>query len=211
MVSYTVTRVGPPSTPAQPEPDTPGAAEDREATAAFESWIDWIGDVRSAIEAGGGDSEDPDALLATVLQYVADESKAAIALAETRSAKFANDVLRRADDSNAKIAVVLRQQRVTREAKEVEALALAGRLDRIAGEVAAVTRENSALKARLAAQETEIARATAMLEREISKERALRRLLDAQRTRPHTQRVASELAKRLAKKALEVATKTEAA
>ena len=49
MVSYTVTRVGPPSNPAQPETDTPGAAEDREATAAFESWIDWIGDVRSAI------------------------------------------------------------------------------------------------------------------------------------------------------------------
>ena len=52
-----------------------------------------------------------------------------------------------------------------------------------------------------------------MLEKEIARERALRRLLDAQRSRPHTQRVASELAKRHAAKALEVVakSKTEAA
>jgi hypothetical protein len=123
--------------------------------------------------------------------------------------KFTRDTLREVLDSNRLVARVSRQQREGREQRQAETAALSRRLDYLADGLAAVTRENVDLKARLAAQESEIARATAMLQKEIARERSLRRLLDAQRSRPHTQRVASELAKLHAKKALEKATKAK--
>jgi len=199
MASYTVTRIGPPSNPAQQD-DAPEAAE---AATPFESWIDWLSEARDAIDEGDGDPDDLDNLLAVILEHIVGGGPDAVALKEKR----AEEVLREAKDSNRKIATVLRQQREAREERAVEAAALAGRLNKMTDAIAAVTRENAALKARLAAQETEIARATAMLEREIAKERSLRRLLDARRHRPNNQKIASELAKRHAAKVLESAVK----
>ena len=79
----------------------------------------------------------------------------------------------------------------------------------MADAIAATTRENVELRTTLTACEQNLAKATATLEKEIARERSLRRLLDAQRSRPHTQRVASELAKRHAEKALEAVTKSK--
>ena len=152
-----------------------------------------------------GDPDDLDNLLAVVLEHVVAGGPDAVARKEER----VEEVLREAQDSNRKIATVLRQQREAREARTVESAALAARLDGITNAIAAVTRENSELRTKLTACEQNLAQATDMLEKEIARERALRRLLDAQRSRPHTQRVASELAKRHAAKALEVVAKTK--
>jgi hypothetical protein len=203
MASYTVTRIGPPSNPAQQD-DAPEAAE-----TPFESWLGWLSEARDAIDEGDGDSEDLDNILALVLEHICAGGPDAVARKEER----AEEVLREARDSNRKIASVLRQQREAGEARTVESTALAGRLDGITNAIAAVTRENVELRTKLSACEQNLTQATAMLEREIARERSLRRLLDAQRNRPHAQRVASELAKRHAMKALESGTqgKTEEA
>ncbi len=206
MATYTAVLTGPPSNPPQQD-DTAEAAEAREAAATFDSWIAWLDDCRDAIAEGGGDSEDPDSLLASILDYIATETEAAVALGEERATQYARDVLRKAEDSNNKIAVVLRQQREAREQQAAEAEALARRLGRMAAAIESVTRENASLQTKLAACEQNLARATAMLDKEIARERSLRRLLDAQRSRPHTQRVACELVKRHAMKAMESATK----
>jgi septal ring factor EnvC (AmiA/AmiB activator) len=192
MASYTVTRIGPPSNPAQQD-DAPEAAE-----TPFESWLGWLSEAREAIDEGDGDSEDLDNLLALVLEHICAGGPEAVARKEER----AEEVLREAKDSNRKIAIVLRQQREAREQRAVEAAALAGRLNEMTDAIAAVTRENVELRTKLSACEQNLAQATAMLEKEIARERSLRRLLDAQRSRPHTQRIASELAKRHAAKAL---------
>jgi hypothetical protein len=196
MASYTVTRIGPPSNPAQD--NAPEAAEAAEAPDAVESWLDWLGEARDAIDQGDGDPDDLDNLLAVILEHIVGGGPDAVALKEKR----AEEVLREAKDSNRKIATVLRQQREAREARTVESTALAGRLDGITNAIAAVTRENVELRTKLSACEQNLTQATAMLEKEIARERGLRRLLDAQRSRPHTQRIASELAKRHAAKAL---------
>lgn len=166
--------------------ETAEAAETDEAATPFETWL-----------GEDGDPDDIDNILAFVMEHIG---------AEIDALKKERDEIevRSTKDLNRKIAAVLRQQR---EARTVEAAALAARLDGVTNAIAAVTRENSKLEARLAAQETEITRATAMLEREIAKERSLRRLLDAQRSRPHSQKIASELAKRHAAKVLESAVK----
>ena len=179
---------GPPSNPAQQD-DAAEATEAREAADTFNSWVAWLDDLRSAIDQGGGDSEDPDSLLASILDYIATETEAAVALGEERATQYARDVLRKAEDSNNKIAVVLRQQREARERQAAEAEALARRLDRMAAAIESVTRENASLKTKLAAWEANLARATAMLEKEIARERSLRRLLDSRRNRPHTQKL----------------------
>ena len=182
--------------------------ETAEAATPFEAWTDWLEEARDAIEQGDGDPDDLDTLLAVVLEHICAGGPDAVARKEER----AEEVLREAKDSNRKIATVLRQQREAREARTVESTALAGRLDGITNAIAAVTRENVELRTKLSACEQNLTQATAMLEKEIARERGLRRLLDAQRSRPHTQRIASELAKRHAAKALEVVTKkTEAA
>jgi septal ring factor EnvC (AmiA/AmiB activator) len=203
MASYTVTRIGPPSNPAQQD-DAPEAAE-----TPFESWLGWLSEAREAIDEGDGDSEDLDNILALVLEHICAGGPEAVARKEER----AEEVLREAKDSNRKIATVLRQQREARETRKVESAALAKRIDHMADQIGSLTRENSELRTKLSACEQNLAQATAMLEKEIARERSLRRLLDAQRSRPHTQRIASELAKHHAKKALEAATKnkTEAA
>jgi hypothetical protein len=202
MASYTVHMVGPPSNPAH-EHDAAEATEAREAADTFDSWIAWLDDLRSAIDQGGGDSEDPDSLLASILDYIATETEAAVALGEERATQYARDVLRKAEDSNNKIAAVLRQQREARERQAAEAEALARRLDRMAGAIESVTRENVELRTKLSACEQNLARATAMLEKEIAKERSLRRLLDSRSNRPNAQKIASELARRHAMKVLE--------
>jgi predicted RNase H-like nuclease (RuvC/YqgF family) len=205
MASYTATWVGPPSNSAQD--DTAEAAE--EAATPFEAWTDWLEEARDTIAEGDGDPDDTDTILAFLLEHVVGGGPDAVALKEKR----AEEVLREAKDSNRKIATVLRQQREARETRKVESAALAKRLDHMADQIGSLTRENSELRTKLSACEQNLAQATAMLEKEIARERSLRRLLDAQRSRPHTQRIASELAKHHAKKALEAATKnkTEAA
>jgi hypothetical protein len=195
MASYTVTRIGPPSNPAQQD-DAPEAAEAAETP--FESWLDWLEEARDAIDPGDGDPDDLDNLLAVILEHIVGGGPDAVGLKEKR----AEEVLREAKDSNRKIATVLRQQREAREARTVESTALAGRLDGISNAIAAAARENAELKTKLTACEQNLMKATGMLEKEIARERGLRRLLDAQRSRPHTQRIASELAKRHAAKAL---------
>ena len=205
MVAYTVTRISPPSNPAQQD----DSAEAAEAPGAFEAWIDWLEEARDAIAEGDGDPDDLDTLLAVVLEHIAGGGPDAIANKDAR----VEEALREAQASNGKITVFLHRQREARKTRAVESAALTERLDRMAGQIAAVTRENSELRATLANCEQNLRQATDMLEKEIARERSLRRLLDAQRSRPHTQRVASELAKRHAEKALEAATKnkTEAA
>jgi hypothetical protein len=184
MASYTVTRISPPSTPAQD--DRVKAADTDEVATPFEAWL-----------GEDGDPDDPENILAFVMEHIG---------AEIDALKKERDEIevRSTKDTNRKIAAVLRQQR---EARTVESAALAARLDRMAGQIAAVTRENSQLRTTLENCEQNLRQATGMLEKEIARERSLRRLLDAQRNRPHTQRVASELAKQHAAKALEVATK----
>jgi hypothetical protein len=206
MVSYTVT-FGPPSNPAQQDDTT----EATEAATPFESWLDWLEEARDAIGQGDGDPDDLDNLLAVILEHIVGGGPDAVALKEKR----AEEVLREAKDSNRKIGTVLFQQREAREARTVESTALAGRLDGITNAIAAVTRENVELRTKLSACEQNLTQATALLEKEIARERSLRRLLDAQRSRPHSQRVASELARRLAETTLKAAakgkTETEAA
>jgi hypothetical protein len=205
MASYTATWVGPPSNSAQQD-DVPEAAE---AATPFESWLDWLEEARDAIAEGEGDPDDADTLLAVILEHVVGGGPDAIGRRDGRI----EEVLREAQASNGKITVFLQRQREARKAQKAESAALAARLDGIAGQIPAMARENAALRSSLSACEQNLAQATDMLEKEIARERALRRLLDAQRSRPHTQRVASELAKRHAAKALEVVTKskTEAA
>lgn len=168
--------------------ETAEAAETDEAATPFEAWL-----------GEDGDPEDIDNILAFVMEHIG---------AEIDALKKERDEIevRSTKDLNRKIAAVLRQQR---EARAVEAAALAARLDGIAGQIKAVARENAALRSSLSACEQNLAQATDMLEKEIARERALRRLLCAERSRPHTQRVASELAKRHAAKALEVVMKSK--
>jgi len=204
MTAYTVNvnLAGPPST-AQ---DQTEVADDTEATPA-DSWLEWLEYAHEDILLAGGDDNDYDTLLSYALGHSEVETDAKIAEAEKRATTFAADTLREARDSNNKIARVLRQQREECERQEAETTALGRRLDRIDAAIESVKQENTELKTRLAAQENENVRAVGALEKELAKERSLRRLLDAQRSRPHTQRVASELAKHHAMKALESATK----
>jgi hypothetical protein len=181
----------------------PEAAE--EAATPFESWLDWLDKARDTIDEGGGDPEDFDSLLAVILEHIVAGGPDAVARREER----VEEVLREAQDSNSKITVFLRRQREARKTRAVESAGLTERLDGMTDAIAAVTRENSELRMKLSACEQNLTQATAMLEKEIARERGLRRLLDAQRSRPHTQRVASELAKRHAAKALEVVAKSK--
>jgi predicted RNase H-like nuclease (RuvC/YqgF family) len=205
MASYTATWVGPPSNPAQD--DTAEAAE--EAATPFEAWTDWLEEARDAIAEGDGDPDDTDTILALVLEHVVGGGPDAVALKEKR----AEEILREAQASNGKITVFLHRQREARKTQKAEAAALAKRLDHMADQIGSLTREDSQLRTTLENCEQNLRQATGMLEKEIARERSLRRLLDAQRSRPHAQRVASELVKRHAAKALEVVTKskTEAA
>jgi hypothetical protein len=186
---------------ASQQDDAPEAGE--AATDPFESWLGWLSEARDAIDEGDGDSEDLDNILALVLEHICTGGPDAVASRDERIA----EVLHAALDSNNKIAIVLRQQREARKTRAVESAAFTERLDGLANAIAAAARENSELRTKLVVIEQNLTQATALLEREISKERSLRRLLDAQRSRPHTQRVASELAKRRAAKALESAVK----
>ena len=188
------------------------AAEADEAATVLDGWISWIVDVRDEIAAGGGDAEDIDNVLAVVMGHIADEIEISAKGAEERAGAYARDVLLRADDSNNKIAKLLREAREGRERQAIEAEALAERLGRLDDAIAALTKENGELRTKLTACEETLVRATSMLEREISKERSLRRLLDSRRNRPPAQKIASELAKKHAEKMLQLATsKTEEA
>jgi hypothetical protein len=206
MASYTVHMMSEPSSPAQPD-DAEATTETREAADTADFWASWISDLRYAIEEAGGDSDDPDTLLASIMDSIGDEITSAVAAAEERAIKYAANILHRAEDSNQKVALALRREREARDERRIEGEALAKRFDRINSAIEKVERENVELRAKLTACEENLAKATAMLEREIAKERSLRRLLDAQRSRPHTQKIASELAKRHAQKALESAMK----
>jgi hypothetical protein len=168
--------------PTRQETDSPEAAEAREAADSADLWIGWLDGLRDSITEA----------------------------AEKRSRKYGADILRKAADSDVKVAAILRQQREGRERQEAETKALGARLDRMAAAIESVTRENAALTARLAAQESETAKAIARLAKELARERALRRLLDSQRSRPHGQKVASELARRFAEKTLEAQSKAAA-
>jgi hypothetical protein len=201
MASYTVTRISPPSNPAQRD----DAHEAGEAATPFEAWTDWLEEARDTIEQGDGDPDDLDTLLAVVLEHIAGGGPDAIGRRDGR----VEEVLREAQDSNNKITVFMHRQREARKARTVEGAALAGRLDEITNAIAAVTRENVELRTKLTACEQNLMQVTDMLEKEIARERALRRLLDAQRARPHNQKVASELIKRHAAKALEIAVKSK--
>jgi hypothetical protein len=201
MASYTVTRISPPSNPTQQDDVT----EADEAATPFEAWTDWLDEARDAIDEGDGDPDDTDTILAVILEHIAGGGPDAIANKEARL----EEILREAQASNGKITVFLQRQREARKAQKAEAAALAARLDGIAGQITAMARENAALRSSLSACEQNLAQATDMLEKEIARERALRRLLDAQRARPHNQKVASELIKRHAAKALEIAVKSK--
>ena len=179
--------------------------ETAETATSFEAWIDWLEEARDRIAEGDGDPDDLDTLLAVVLEHIAGGGPDAIANKDAR----VEEVLREAQASNGKITVFLQRQREARKAQKAEAAALAARLDEIAGQITAMARENAALRSSLSACEQNLAQATDMLEKEIARERALRRLLDAQRARPHNQKVASELIKRHAAKALEIAVKSK--
>jgi hypothetical protein len=200
MASYAIHTSGPSSNPAH-EHDTLEAAEANEAADTSDFWASWVADVRDSIEQSGGDSEDGDILLATLMERIADAIEISVNEAEKRANEFARNTLRLAEDATHKIGKVQREAREARERQQVEAEALVRRLDGMAAAIDTVTRENAELK------ETEIGRGIALLEREIARERSLRRLLDAQRSRPHGQRIASELAKKFAAKALEKAMK----
>jgi hypothetical protein len=179
-------------------PDTTEAAE---AATPFESWLDWLEEARDTIAEGDGDPDDTDTILAVILEHIVGGGPDAIG----RKADRVETVLREAQDSNNKITVLLHRQREARKTRAAESAALTGRIDEIANAVAAVKRENATLRSSLSAVEENLLKATSLLEREIAKERALRRLLGAQHARPHTQRVASELAKRHAAKILAIA------
>jgi hypothetical protein len=201
MASYTVTRISPPSNPTQQD----DAHEAGEAATPFEAWTNWLEEARDTIAEGDGDPDDTDTILAVILEHIAGGGPDAIANKEARL----EEILREAQASNGKITVFLQRQREARKAQKAEAAALAARLDEIAGQITAMARENAALRSSLSACEQNLAQATDMLEKEIARERALRRLLDAQRARPHNQKVASELIKRHAAKALEIAVKSK--
>jgi chromosome segregation ATPase len=192
-------------------PNTADAAEAAEEAAAtpLEHWLGWLEAMRDEIDQADGDPDDLDNLLGLALEFIAGGGPDAVAVRDERVAEAVREVT----DLRRKVARQQREAREEREERTVEAKALTERLDGLANAVAAVTRENVELRATLANCEQNLTQATNMLEREIAKERSLRRLLDAQRSRPHTQRVASELAKRHAAKMLEAATKskTEAA
>jgi hypothetical protein len=205
MVGYTVTWQGR-SSKAQDEPEV---ADDAEATPA-DSWLEWLEYAHEDILLAGGDDTDYDTLLSYALGHNEVETDAKIAEAEKRAGKFAVDTLREARDSNNKIAAVLRQQLQQRQERTAEAAALARRLDEMTDAITAVTRENGALTARLMGLENEFARAIGALEKEIARERSLRRLLDAQRNRPRTQKTASELTRRFAERTLEAQSKAVA-
>jgi hypothetical protein len=206
MVSYSATRTGPPDNPARQDPPVPEAEADEASIARFDAWRSWLDDLRLAIGQGGGDAEDdPDSLLIGILDHFSDEIEISAKGAEERASKYARDVLRLAEDANHKIGAAMREQCKLREERVAEALALSQRLDRMAGEIETVARENTELRMKLTACEANLTRATAILEREISKERSLRRLLDSRRNRPSGQKVASELAKRHAEKMLKAA------
>jgi hypothetical protein len=210
MTGYNATKTGPPHNPARPDDEAIEEAEALDISADdLDQWRDWLAQARDAITAGGGDCDDVDDLVPYILNCVAAETTALIAAAEKRANAFAVGVLRFSRDSNLRLAHGLRALREEREERIAETTALAGRLDKMDEALAAVTRENIELKAKVVTQETEFARKTAGLSKELSRERALRRLLDAQRSRPHTQRVASELAKKHAAKALAAAVKTK--
>jgi hypothetical protein len=211
MAHYTAHMMGQPSNLTR-EHDTPEAAEANEAADTSDFWASWVADVRDSIEQSGGDSEDGDVLLATLMDRIADAIEISVNEAEKRANEFARNTLRLAEDATHKIGRVQREARETRERQEAEAKALAARFDRVEAANASLLQENAALTARLVAQESSTAKAIAGLAKEVSRERALRRLLDAQRSRPHAQRVASELAKRHAETMLKVAAgKPEAA
>jgi hypothetical protein len=201
MASYIATWVGPPSNSAQQD-DVPEVAE---AATPFESWLDWLEEARDAIAEGEGDPDDADTLLAVILEHVVGGGPDAIGRRDGRI----EEVLREAQASNGKITAALRQQCAARETRKIESAALAKRLDGMTDAIGSLARENAELKTKLSACEQNLAQATDMLEKEIARERSLRRLLDAQRSRPHTQRIASELAKRHAAKVLESTTKKE--
>ena len=128
--------------------------------------------------------------------------------AVARKEERAEEVLREAKDSNRKIATVLRQQREAREARTVESTALAERLDRDrqrdrggeAGERRAAD-ETYRLRTQSRAGDGH-ARA-----RDRERTQPCAACWTPSAARPHTQRVASELAKRHAAKTLEVAMK----
>lgn len=183
----------------QPEASTPDTAEADEAATPFESWIDWLEETRETIDENDGDPEDLDTILAVVLEHVVGGGPDAVARKEERL----EEVLRQVQAANNTITGFLHRQREARKTQKAEAVALAKRLDEMTGAIAAVTRDNVELTATLTACEQNLTQATGMLEKEIAKERSLRRLLDAQRSRPHTQTIASELAKRHAAKILE--------
>jgi hypothetical protein len=189
------------------QPEAPETTEADDAAEAFDSWLGWIAEARDSLYRGGGDPEDIDGLLALVLDYVATETETAVALGEERATQRAEEILRETKDSNRRLAVFLRQQRLAHEAQAIEAKTLAERLVRVDETIATAARENVALRSSL----SDLAQAHAGLEKELARERALRRLLDAQRSRPHTQRVASELAKRHAERVLQSAMKKETA
>ena len=214
MATYAATRTGAPHNPAARQAvDAQEEAEAREFAADdYEHWCDWLDQARDGIDRAGGDCEDLDSLLACILQHVAAETETAVKAAEERASEYSRHVLRLAESSNHDISKVLRQQRIAKEEREIEGQALAARLDRMNDAIMALAKENGGLRAKLVACEDNLSKATTMLENEISRERALRRLLDSRRDRPNRQKVASELARRHAEAVLKGAEgRTEAA
>lgn len=204
MASYTAILTKPLINPARQ--DAPETREtDEAAVANYDAWIDWLDDAKAGIAAAGGDYEDLDGLLAVILDHVTTEAEAAAKGAEERAGKYARDVLLEVMDSNRLVARVSRTQREAREKQAADAKALAKRLARVDSAIEGLTRENAELRAKLTACEENLAKASNYLEREISRERSLRRLLDAQRNRPHTQKIASGLARLHAEKLLQAA------
>ena len=125
--------------------------ETAETTTSFEAWIDWLEEARDTIEQGDGDPDDLDTLLAVVLEHIAGGGPDAIANKDER----VEEALREAQASSGKITVFLHRQREARKTRAVESAALAERLDCMAGQIAAVTRENSELRTTLANCEQE--------------------------------------------------------
>jgi hypothetical protein len=187
-----------------PQVETPEAAETGDAETPFEAWTGWLEAARDAIDQADGDPDDLDNLLAVILEHVVGGGPDAIASKEAR----VEEALREAKDLSSKVTIFLHRQREARKTQRVESAALAQRLDRMADQIGSLTQENASLRTSLSACEENLRQATATLEREIARERALRRLIDARAVRPHNQKIASELAKRHAAKALEVVTKS---
>ena len=174
------------------DPDTPAAPEESATDAATpaDAWRDWLESAHAELAADAEDVDDID-LVAVALAHAVGGGPDAVAARDERI----EEVSRATQIVTGQTTIIRQRQRDAREERATEMRALDDRLTRMNNLIEETKRESADLRRQLTACEKNLEAAAASLRREIAKERSLRRLLDAQRNRPHTQRVASELAR----------------